>query len=136
MKQMRKGNLLQLSFQRVPPDHKQHMEMTGKIKPCHDISAKLSWKCLGITLKTTNGSLGLSRMAEPACISVAALKFIHGTKELLRFSCHHHQELNKNHIKFTLHFCNSWQPHLKVIFNPMGQRKIRILSRQGVFLLI
>jgi len=55
-----KGKPLVIIFPEGTPDHRQHMEMTGKIKPCHNISANLSWKCLGIALKTTfktNGAL-------------------------------------------------------------------------------
>lgn len=62
--------------------------------------------------------------AELEPISTAALRLIVGVNELLRFSCHRrHKELNKNHIKYTSCFCNSWQPSLKVLSNPTGQEQ-------------
>lgn len=73
-KQMRKGNHLQSSFRRVPPDHRQqHMETTGKMNPCHEISANFSRKCLGIALKATwNVQDGRTGIHFPPCFKIHA----------------------------------------------------------------
>lgn len=108
----------------MPSDPSQLTKAAGEIQPCPNTPGNLSWKWLGVTLRTKNHSLGQLGPAELGPILAAALKFILGVNEFLRCSCHHrHKELNKNHIKYTLHFRNSWKPRLKVLFNPTGQRQ-------------